>query len=331
MDIERVGKAIKFLRKRAGYTQRDLAERIGISDKAVSKWERGISLPDIALLGKLSIPLDTDTDSLLAGDVIRHDKSWGGILIIDESSFGVYAGTMIFGKPLVYYLLGYFLLVGIKNIRIICNDKSKIFIQENLGTGERFGIHLTFREDFLNPTNYMVVFGRTLIYGVDQTRFFQRAMAHSERVTILSLPKGIRLDKQSLLFDGNRKIVRKGCDEQVTTQYSYYTIPIAFIPTQQIRSIDNVWSLSLDSIVNNADTYTEVLDRGFIELPIDTWEDVAEASMLIHTIQKCCGMEVYCLEEIAWRRGMITTEQLKQYGKEQNDNSRGRYILSLVY
>ena len=50
MDIEKVGKAITYLRKRAGYTQRDLATRIGISDKAVSKWERGISLPDIALL-----------------------------------------------------------------------------------------------------------------------------------------------------------------------------------------------------------------------------------------------------------------------------------------
>lgn len=330
LDTEKVGKAITFLRKRAGYTQRDLAKRIGISDKAVSKWERGISLPDTALLGKLSILLDTDTDSLLAGDVIHHDRSWGGILRLDDNSYGINAGTMIFGKPLVYFLLGYFLLVGIKNIRIVCDTKSKEFIQENLGTGERFGIHLTFEDDFLTPTNYMVVMGRTVLYGVDQTRFFQRAMTHPERLTVLSLPKGIRTDNKSLLFDANRKIVHKESNNQVTTQYNYYTIPIFFAPAEYIKSVDDITSLSIESMQSVAEIYTEVLDRGFIELPIDTWEDVAEASAFIHTVQKSCGMEVYCIEEIAWRRGMITTEQFRQFGEEKRENPYGRYILSLL-
>ena len=75
MDVAKVGKAIAYLRKRAGYTQRDLADRIGISDKAVSKWERGLGLPEIGYLRKLSILLDTDTDSLLTGDVVHHDSS----------------------------------------------------------------------------------------------------------------------------------------------------------------------------------------------------------------------------------------------------------------
>jgi len=75
MDVERVGKAIAYLRKRAGYTPIDLADRIGISDMAVFKWERGLGLPEIGFLRKLSILLDTDTDSLLSGDVIHHDSS----------------------------------------------------------------------------------------------------------------------------------------------------------------------------------------------------------------------------------------------------------------
>ena len=67
MDPKRVGNAIAYLRKKVGYTQRELADRIGVSDKAVSKWERGLGLPDTAIIGKIAILLDSDTDSLLAG------------------------------------------------------------------------------------------------------------------------------------------------------------------------------------------------------------------------------------------------------------------------
>ena len=91
MQIDKVGHAIAYLRKRAGYTQKDLADRLGVSDKAVSKWERGLGLPDVSLLGKLSILLDTDTDSLLAGDVIHHDRGWHGLLVLEDSSCGICA------------------------------------------------------------------------------------------------------------------------------------------------------------------------------------------------------------------------------------------------
>lgn len=330
MDVEKVGKAIAFLRKRAGYTQKDLAIRIGISDKAVSKWERGISLPDIALLRKLSILLDTDSDSLLAGDVIRHDKKWGGILKIDENEFGINAGTIIFDKPLVYYLLGYFLLVGIKDIRIECDERSKKYIIKELGNGARFGIHITFDEEYENYSNYMVVLDRSIIYGVDQTRFFQRAMVHPDRFTILSLPKGVRSSKQALSFNVEKRIVEDGNEKQVVTQYNYFYMPIFFCPSERLKRIGSVTDLKTYSFDEVDNIYTEVLDRGFVELPVNTWEDVIEASTFISTVQKACGMEVYCLEEIAWRRGMISTEQLIELGKQQNDSFYGKYILSLV-
>ena len=330
MDIKRVGKAITFLRKRAGYTQKDLAERIGISDKAVSKWERGISLPDTALLGKLSILLDTDTDSLLAGDVIHHDRSWAGILKIDENPYGIHAGTMIFDKPLVYFLLGYFMLVGIKNIRIDCDSESKAFILREIGHGEKFGIHISFGDDDASPSNYMVVLGRTIIYGVDQTRFFQRAMIHPDRFTILSLPKGMRDVKQGLTFDAEKRIVEDGHENQITTQYNYYNMPIFFCTSEQFKKIGGAGKLSFHEFHKTENMYTEVLDRGFVELPVNTWEDVIEASSFIKTIQKSCGMEVYCLEEIAWRRGMISTEHLRECGKQQRNSPRGKYILSLI-
>ena len=330
MNAGSVGNAIAFLRKRAGYTQKDLANRIGISDKAVSKWERGVSLPDIALLGKLSILLDTDTDSLLSGNVIHHDRRWSGILKINENPCGIHAGTMIFDKPLVYFLLGYFMLVGIKNIQIECDSASRDFIRREIGSGERFGIHVTFDDDFKDPSNYMVILGRSIIYGVDQTRFFQRAMVHPDRFTVLSLPKGMRDTRDGLTFDAEKRIVEDGHEDQVTTQYNYYNMPIFFCTSKQLESIGGIEGLSSNAFDGIDDIYTEVLDRGYVELPVNTWEDVSEASAFIKTIQKACGMEVYCLEEIAWRRGMITTEQLKSHGEQQKNNPHGKYILSLV-
>ena len=331
MDIEKIGKAITFLRKRAGYTQKDLAERIGISDKAVSKWERGVSLPDISILGKLSIILDTDAESLLSGDVIQHDMKWGGILKIYENSCGINAGTMIYDKPLVYFLLGYFMLVGIKDIRIECDELSREFILREIGDGKQFGINLTFGDFSAEHFNYMVVLGNSIIYGVDQTRFFQRAMVHSDRFTILSLPKGMRGDNQGVSFDVEKRIVEDGHENQVNTQYNYYYLPIFFCTSKHFLSTGGV-DQPLTGIFDRInDIYTEVLDRGYVELPINTWEDVSEASSFIRTIQKACGMEVYCLEEIAWRRGLINTEQLKELAERQKNSPRGKYILSLLY
>ncbi|MGE9842377.1 helix-turn-helix domain-containing protein [Selenomonas bovis] len=65
MDAEKIGKGIGYLRRRYGFTQRYLAELLCISDKAVSKWERGLSVPDVSLLSWLAIIFDTDIESLL--------------------------------------------------------------------------------------------------------------------------------------------------------------------------------------------------------------------------------------------------------------------------
>lgn len=71
----KIGKVISFLRKWADYAQKNLEDRIGISDKAISKWEWGLGLPGIGCLRKFFILLDMNTDSLLAGGVAHHNSS----------------------------------------------------------------------------------------------------------------------------------------------------------------------------------------------------------------------------------------------------------------
>ena len=344
MDIEKVGKAIAYLRKRAGFTQKDLADRLGISDKAVSKWERGIGLPDISYFGKLAILLDTDTDSLLAGDVIHHDENWGGLLVLDTNPHGIGAATLIYDKPLVYYLLGYYLLVGIKHISIAGTAEDIAWLQKEFGDGSKLGICLCYclndtdsvcrhMECAMTCSNVMALFGRSFIYGVDQTRFFQRAMLEKDRLTILSLPKKLSGVKSSLVFDESRKIVDSSDVTTLRTQYDYYEIPVLFGPKPLLQRICGSYTsgnpLLSDGLLQDTSLYTEVLDRGFVEIPMNTPDAVADVASFVKILQDACGMVFYCIEEIAWRRVMISLQELEQFGIAKAETDYGKYILSL--
>ena len=340
MENNKIGKAITYLRKRSGYTQKDLADRIGISDKAVSKWERGLGLPDIVYLRKLAILLDTDTDSLLAGDVVHHDSGWRGILVLNDNSYNIGASTLIYDKPLVYYMLCYFLLVGIKEIAVICSKNDEDYLKNDLNLNKNLGIELSIYSDDISLAisklkwhngNIMMVYGRCLLYGVDQTRFFQKAMLDKEHFTMLVLPKKVEDVNSHVFIDKDKKVISSDSEDQLRTQYDFSDIPIVFFPgvmLEEIVKADNIRKYISEYAIEH-DMYVQVLDRGFVEIEIDDWDSVQEASTFIKIIQNRCGMNVYCIEEVAWRRGFISLEQLQNYGEKYDNTDYGRYILDL--
>lgn len=335
MDNGKVGKAIAYLRKRIGYTQKELADRIGVSDKAVSKWERGLGLPDTSIIGKIAILLDTDTDSLLAGDMVHHNNGWMGLLIIPPNSQGINVSTIIYDKPIICFLLSYFMLMGIREIYIVCGKDDQKFLEKQFGDGKSLGLKLTCcrivpEKVYDNrKSNVMLVTGMSFIYGVDQTRFFQKAMLDKDKITVLSLPK--KSESQSrIYYDSDKKVVTSEDGEKLHTQYDYYQIPIMFCPAGAIGSmkLNETKEILLKNV--KEEIYTVILDRGFVEIPINTWNDVMDASLFIKTVQKACGMQLYCIEEIAWRRGMISHEELYRLGVEKRKTSYGQYILDIA-
>lgn len=339
MNIEKVGKTIAYLRKRVGYTQMELADRIGVSDKAVSKWERGLGLPDTSIIGKVAILLDTDTDSLLAGDVIHHDSEWRGLLILDENPHGIGLATIIYDKPLVYFLLGYFMLMGVREIDVVCSEQDRVYVEKGFGTGAGYGLSISCMGSLERgryegiPGNTMIVSGRIIIYGVDQTRFFQRAMLHRDRVTVLSLPKKKLEHRSRIYFNEERKIVSSEDENHLVTQYAYHQIPVLFCPNTVIAGIQEGELSFYDAIMRRIageKLYTVALDRGFVEMPVDTWDEVMEAAMFVKSIQNACGMQIYCIEEIAWRRGLIGSEELKEFAKERSGTECGEYLRSFL-
>lgn len=164
------GNIIAELRREAGYTQKSLADALHITDKAVSKWERGLSLPDVALLPRLSLLLDADVGLLLSQDKLH--EGWVGLLDLRTSSADL--SRPVYDKPMVYYLLSHYLLLDIREIYVFCSEENREYL-----SGEFFktlGFHFFFDCGELPQKNFMIMDQPIFLFGSDLTRQYQGAM-----------------------------------------------------------------------------------------------------------------------------------------------------------
>lgn len=171
MDNHERGGLIAKLRKEAGYTQKSLADALYVSDKAVSKWERGLCMPDASLLTRLSALLDVDVEYLISGCRPYGDKKWCGIIRCDDLDHEVA------GKPLVHYLLSYFLLVGITDVSIFTKDREFARNQDF----RQYGLNVIWNRSF-DDRRSVVVFDKFFLFGANITRYFQNFLTSSHNV-----------------------------------------------------------------------------------------------------------------------------------------------------
>lgn len=298
MDAKKIGKAIKVLRNRIGYTQHDLADSLGVTDKAVSKWERGLSVPDVSIVTQLSLILNCDVDNLLEGNITFLEKSWQGLLVMGENERGIFSGTMIYGKPLVYFLLSYFMLAGIRSIYVKCSEKDENFIKSELNDGKELGVSIEFikSNDELEKMNTMVVFDNPFVYGPNLTKYFQRAMSRQNVISVLTAFKGKGGNRCSVDFD-NYKIL------QLIDAGNCYYVPICFIPDSCFSEISKV--KDLEKLIETNRLCAEPMGNGMIEYSIKTEEDAFQTAGFIRYLEVMMGNKIYDLKEIAKNRNMI--------------------------
>ena len=160
------GKLIQELRIKAGYTQKTLSEVLHVTDKAISKWERDICLPNTDLLPKLALLFDVDIELLISKSLEQED--WVGVIDIEDIDFS----QTVYDKPLVYYLLSHYLLLGITNIHFITDKKNEAYL--NNGRFKKFGFRFSFDRSWC--CNLMVFNHPWFLFGSDLTQQFQGAM-----------------------------------------------------------------------------------------------------------------------------------------------------------
>lgn len=205
MDLVSTGKTIAKLRKSAGLTQASLAEKLGISDKAISKWERGMAFPDTSILNELCILLDTDIESILYG--CKQSDDWLGILILDKA---IPAETLVFNKPLIHYLLSQFLLVGIHEIVVVGKCEPIQFDGINISCVPELNQQFT--------KKLFIIYGNQFLYGPNLTKHFMRAMSR-DAITVIAAMKA--KGNYGLYVDSNRKGILS--DEPNANKYLFHT------------------------------------------------------------------------------------------------------------
>ena len=314
MDTRQFGKTISHFRQVAGYTQRALADALGITDKAVSKWERGLACPDISLLPRLAGLLDVDLPMLFSDLITYQGHDWCGVLVIEDEDIGL--DTLVYDKPLVYYLLSNFLLVGIRNVLIVASDHDCAAVEARVGSGERFGItvHYAGRERsnvslgrvleryayLMDGKNVFVLNGRCFLYGMNLTRQFQTVMSQCTGAVRLCFMTGAPMP---FLFCG--KEAWKAVFRQLAEIKDSRELLNAFSRAEMLTAKE--------------------VGRGMIFLPLDSADDVVDVSHIVKVLQRSTGEGVSDLGEIACRRGLIpATESYtgeKGFGEEASKPS----------
>lgn len=297
MDAVRVGKAIKLLRIKNGLTQSELAKLINVTDKAVSKWERGIGIPDISLITKLAFVLNVDVNNILEGNVYYLAHEWKGVLIC--GNYGI--KNNIYGKPSVYFSIGYFILAGIKDIYIYSNYSDLKYLKDQIGDGKQWGIRIYYydkenEEEISNKT--MVVYNVPFIYGQGLTRYFQRAMSNNCDYVLLTIPYNNKFLKKNRVTIDDKGFVRK------TTNSEFYQLRIPIFFVHRIRKKCKVINLEelIEEEIKDGRVGSVSFGNGMIFRDLVDANDILEVSNFVRFIEESSGKEIYNLKEIAGKR-----------------------------
>ena len=259
----------------------------------------------------------------------------------------------IYDKPLIYYPLSVLLLAGIREILIISTPEAIVSYEELLGDGGEIGIRLVYQvqdrprgladafilgEEFIGTDNVCLILGDNIFHGQDLTRALQKAMQKSSGATIFGYPVKDPRAFGVVEFDENNKVV--SIEEKPLNPKSNYAVPgLYFYDNRVIEIAKKVKPSARGEIeitsVNNAYLETGelnvvLLGRGMAWLDTGTPEGMLKAAEYVEAVQSRQGFYISCIEEIAWRRGLIDIEQLRKIGEGLKMTDYGQYLLSLT-
>ena len=258
----------------------------------------------------------------------------------------------IYDKPLIYYPLSVLLLAGIREVLVISTPEAIGSYEELLGSGEDLGIKIKYciqteprgladafilGEKFIGDDNVCLILGDNVFYGQDLTRTLNRARDRKMGATIFGYPVKDPRSFGVVEFDKDHKVI--GIEEKPQNPKSNYAVPgLYFYDNRVVEIAKNVKPSARGEIevtaVNNAylemgELHVELLGRGMAWLDTGTPQGMYKASGFVQTVQEMQGFYVSCIEEIAWRRKFITTEQLRVLGERLKQTEYGQYLLRL--
>jgi glucose-1-phosphate thymidylyltransferase len=259
----------------------------------------------------------------------------------------------IYDKPLIYYPLSVLLLLGIREILIISTPEDTPSYEKLLGDGSRIGVELRYAvqetprgladafilgADFIGSDSVCLILGDNVFYGQEMTRLLRQAMEHTAGATIFGYPVKNPRAFGVVEFDENHKVV--SIEEKPEHPKSSYAVPgLYFYDNRVVEIARQVQPSARGEIeitaINNAylamnELNVVLLGRGMVWLDTGTPDGMLRAATFVQTVQERQGFYVSCIEEIAWRRGFITTQRLREIGESLAMTDYGQYLISLA-
>lgn len=259
----------------------------------------------------------------------------------------------IYDKPLIYYPLSILMLASIRDILIISTPEHINSYKDLLEDGSKIGLHIEYAvqkeprgladafiigEKFIGKDNVCLILGDNVFYGQDLTTIMQECMKRESGATIFGFPVKDPRNFGVVEFDKDEKVV--SIEEKPEHPKSSYAVPgLYFYDNKVVEIAKNVKPSARGEIeitaINNeylrrGELYVTLMGRGMTWLDTGTPEGMLQASEFVQTIQERQGFYISCIEEIAWRRGFISTEQLMKLGKELDKTEYGQYLIALA-
>lgn len=259
----------------------------------------------------------------------------------------------VYDKPMIYYPLSTLMLAGIREVLIISTPRDLPVFRCLLGDGSQLGMRLEYivqehpdglaqafilGADFLNGDAGCLILGDNMFYGQSFSAMLRRAAARTQGASIFGYYVKDPTAYGVVEFDNDGKVI--SLEEKPEKPKSNYAVPGLYFYDKTVcekaaslkpsprgeLEITDLNKLYLEE----GSLHVELFGRGFAWLDTGNCDSLLEAGNFIATIQNRQGFYVACIEEIAWRNGWISNEQLHKHGEDLKKTRYGQYILSLL-
>lgn len=259
----------------------------------------------------------------------------------------------VYDKPMIYYPLSVLMLAGIRDILVITTPEDQPAFQRLLGDGSGFGIRLSYAiqpkpdglaqafligEEFIGGEPVALVLGDNIFYESYFSKLLKNAAVREQGATVFAYfvnnPEAygvVEFDQQGKAISIEEKPQKPKSNYAVTGLY-FYDAQVVEIARQikpssrgelEITTLNNVY-------LEKGNLNVEMLGRGFAWLDTGTHDSLLEAGNFIRTIETRQGLQIACLQEIAYERGWMTADEVRKSIKDMMKTSYGQYLSHLL-
>lgn len=259
----------------------------------------------------------------------------------------------VYDKPMIYYPLSILMLAGIREILIISTPRDLPVFRELFGTGEQLGLRMEYAvqesprgladafiigADFIGDDSVALILGDNIFYGQSFSKVLREVASRQKGATIFGYYVRDPREYGVVEFDENGKAI--SIEEKPENPKSNYAVPgLYFYDNDVVEIAANVkpsarGEIEITSInneyLNRGELRVETLGRGFAWLDTGNHDSLLDAADFVAAFQKRQGLYISCIEEIAYKRGFITKEQLLKLAEPLMKTDYGQYMVEVA-